>query len=339
MAEHPHGTDDRGTDPPATAETEAATDERPEPGRLERARSSVTDRFSEVRGRSAIVDGLASTWVHDSEVGGGVMAGALAFRLFLFLVPFVLFVFTALGASSEAVNKSPEDLATSAGISGLLAQGVVNTATFSTGQKWTILLVSGYATFMAARSFVKTLSDTVCLAWRIPRVRLKKTRPAIAFIIYFTIASFLTAELGRLRSAAPTPGVLLTLAWLAVPFVSIWWLMAKLPRRPTPTWTLLPGAAVAAVGFQLMHLVTVWFIAPSTTSKTETYGVIGISLATLLWCYIAGRIVIGCTVLNAALWRRYEMHHPDLAQQRLDPDATLVSRAVAALRSSFELFR
>lgn len=309
------------------------------PGRVARTRAEISTRFARLRGRSAIVDSLAQTWEHDAEVGGGVFSGALAFRLFLFLVPYVLFVFTALGTTSEALQKSPESLASAAGISGLLAKGVLNTTTLSTGQKWTVLFVSGYATFTASRSLVKTLSASVSLAWKIPRVRLGSTKPALVFIVFFTVATYLTAGLGRLRAAAPTPGIALTIGWLAVPFVSIWWLMARLPRRATPTWALIPGAVVAAIGFQIMHLATVVFIAPSAVSKTEIYGVIGIALTTLLWCYIAGRLVIGSTVLNAALWRRYEEHHPEEAKQQLDPNLTLVQRTTGALKASISLFR
>lgn len=289
------------------------------PGRVDRWRAALTTRFERARSRSAVVDGLAATWSHDSEVGGGVMSGALAFRLFLFLVPLVLLFFTAFGTAAEVADRSAEEMATSAGISGLLAKGVVNAGSMSTGQKWTILVVAGYATFTASRSVVKTLVDAVCLAWKMPRVRLRRTKPALVFIAYFTLATWLTSELGRLRAAAPAPGVTLTVAWLVVPFLSIWWLMARLPHRNAPTWALIPGAVLTAIGFQVMHIVTVAWIAPSMANRTETYGVIGVSLTVLLWCYLVGRLVIGSTVLNAALWRRYESRHPEIVSSELEP--------------------
>lgn len=239
-------------------------------GRIARVRSGLADRLTRARARSSIIDGLAQTWEHDSEVGGGVMSGALAFRMFLFLMPFVLFMFTLFGSAATVANRTSEDLAASVGISGLLAKGMVNAESLGNAQKWLILAVSGYAMVVASRSLVKTLVTAVCLAWRIPRVRMKMTKPALLFIVYFTVTSLLTSGLGRLREAAPTPGVALTAAWLAVPLISIWWLMAKLPRRETPTWALLPGAVVAAVGFQAMHVLTVVLIVPSAESKSET---------------------------------------------------------------------
>ena len=307
--------------------------------RLAQARVSATRRFTSIRERSPIVDGLATAVVHDSEVGGGLMAGALAFRMFLFLVPFVLFMFTAFGTAGDIADKSPQDLASSVGISGLLAKGVVNTNSLSTGQKWTILFVSGYAMILASRSLVKALVASVCLAWKIPRQKVRSTAAGVIFIVYFTVVSLLTSGLARLRNAAPTPGIALEIAWLAIPFVSIWWLMAKLPHRNAPVWALIPGAIVTSIGFQVIHLLTVWWIAPSATSKTETYGIIGISLATLAWCYIGGRLIIGSTVLNAALWRRYEDNHSGVVLNVLEPGAKFVEQVKHAFGSLLGLFR
>jgi uncharacterized BrkB/YihY/UPF0761 family membrane protein len=61
----------------------------------------------------------------DANAGGGILAGALAFRIFLFMVPFVYVVFTVLGAISRAVGQDPAQLARNVGISGILASTVV----------------------------------------------------------------------------------------------------------------------------------------------------------------------------------------------------------------------
>src|SRR5215469_15932164 len=50
------------------------------------------------RQRSGMVDAGFLVQELDARVGGGILAGALAFRLFLFLVPFVYVVFTTLAA-------------------------------------------------------------------------------------------------------------------------------------------------------------------------------------------------------------------------------------------------
>lgn len=328
---------------PIPESTPESLDAKPK-GRLATLLDSVRTRASEtaenLSKRSAIFDGLYRMWKHDGEVGGGLMAGALAFRLFLFLVPYVLFVFTALGTASKVAATSPTEMAKKAGIAGVLATGVVNTNSLTTNQKLVIMLVAGYAMVMAARSVVSTIVASMCLVWQVPRIRIKKFRPSLLFIIFISIVSWLTTELGYLRASLPAPGIALTVAWLAVPLLAGWWLAAKLPHGNAPTWALLPGAVVFAIGLQLMHVFTVVYVAGSVTSKSETYGIVGISLATLLWCYVAGRLAIGTGVINAALWRRYEREHPDLAALEVDHSQLGRRQQVKAwLQYSRDLFR
>ena len=306
---------------------------------LDKSRSAATATARSLRQRSPVADGLARAWEHDSAVGGGLMAGALAFRLFLFLVPFVLFMFTLLGSASTLAESSATDMAKRAGISGVLATGIVNTESLSGGQKWVILLVAGYAMLMAARSVVSTIVAATCLVWQIPRVRIKKFRPALLFIAFITIVSWLTSVLGQLRSAAPAPGIVLTVAWLAIPLLAGWWLMAHLPHRNAPVWAVLPGALVLGIGLQLMHVFTVVYISRSASSKSETYGVVGVALATLLWCYVAGRLLIATAVINAALWRRFETRNPGYENETKQSPTSPISRMLGWLRSSLGLLR
>ena len=307
--------------------------------RLEQIRSGAMATARSLRRRSPVADGLARAWEHDTEVGGGLMAGALAFRLFLFLVPFVLFMFTLLGSASTLSESSPTEMAKRAGISGVLATGIVNTESLSGGQKWVIVFVAGYAMIMAARSVVSTIVASTCLVWQIPRVKIKKFRPALLFIAFIAVVSWLTSQLGQLRNAAPAPGIVLTIAWLAIPLLAGWWLMARLPHRNAPVWALLPGATILALGLQLMHVFTVVYISRSASSKSETYGVVGVALATLLWCYIAGRLLIATAVINAALWRRFESRNPGYENETKQPPTTPISRVMGWLRSSLGLLR
>jgi uncharacterized BrkB/YihY/UPF0761 family membrane protein len=88
--------------------------------------------------------------------------------------------------------------------------------------------------------------------------------------------------------------------------IGVWlFISSKLPRAEGTTWaTLLPGAVVFGIGTQILHLVTVLWIARSVSSKTETYGAIGAALALLLWAYLLGRVITASAALNAALWYR-----------------------------------
>lgn len=279
--------------------------------RVEEERRTLVARLAAARTRSGAVDAAARTWEHDLEVGGGLMAGALAFRLFLFVVPFALVGFTLLGSAADVVSSSPQEMARQSGVSGVLVQGIVTTNSLTTTHQVVLMLAGGYAMFMAARSVIATLVIAHCLAWRVPRVKVKRLRPALVFIAFVATTTVLTGHLSRLRSEAPAPGIAVTVAWLLLPLVAWWWASSRLPHADAPVWALLPGAVVFAVGMQLVHLFTVLYVSRSVSAKSETYGTIGVSLAVLLWAYVAGRLMISTAIVNAALWRRFRENHPD----------------------------
>jgi uncharacterized BrkB/YihY/UPF0761 family membrane protein len=78
-----------------------------------------------------------------------------------------------------------------------------------------------------------------------------------------------------------------------------------MPHAPDLPWTVfLPGAAVFGLGLEVLHLVTVYWIATQVEHKTDTYGAIGFALALLLWAYLLGRLITTAAVVNETLWAK-----------------------------------
>ena len=74
------------------------------------------------------------------------------------------------------------------------------------------------------------------------------------------------------------------------------------PRGPATA--LVPGALLMAIGADVLHLLTTYWIGHLIARKTSTYGPVGIALAVLLWVYILGRFIVASAGLNAALLYR-----------------------------------
>jgi membrane protein len=90
-----------------------------------------------------------------------------------------------------------------------------------------------------------------------------------------------------------------------VPFAGFWLLVSmRLPHGDANWKGLIPGAILFGVGIELVHLMTVYFIAPYSIEKQGTYGALGAAAALLLGLFFAARLVVGAAVLNAALWKR-----------------------------------
>ena len=304
-------------------------------------RERTVERIDEARKRSGLVDALARAWEHDTAVGGGLMACALAFRLFLFMVPFVLVVVTALGESTRVAQASPSTLASKAGISGVLAKSVVSTGDMSHSGRLALLAVGSYALFSTAKSLVTTLVASHCLIWRVPKPAMKKAKAALTFIAFITITLASSAYLGKLRHAAPAPGFFLTLASIALPLVAWWWASYRLPHDDVPVWALLPGALIFAVGIEALHLFSVYYSGARAASKSQTYGAAGIALMVLAWAYVAGRLVTFTALVNATLWRRFaEREWPDGVRPEHPPKGPRsVSTLVDWIRSAVGLLR
>ena len=87
----------------------------PSAGRFSRGaerRRILRGQIHAARARHTVVD-LGFTLVErDSAIGGGLLAGALAYRLFVFLLPTALLLVSGLGLYAGYADKSPSTIAT-----------------------------------------------------------------------------------------------------------------------------------------------------------------------------------------------------------------------------------
>jgi uncharacterized BrkB/YihY/UPF0761 family membrane protein len=262
-------------------------------------------RLESARPRSKWVDVGFRAWEHDTGAGGAIIAGAVAFRVFLFLVPYVFVFVVGVGFAANAADENAAQAARESGIGGLVAKAVGGAAHLSGFERVTALGVGLFALFFGAKALLKVLRLSYGMVWNVRPSKLKKTtKPALVLIGLTTIALATAALIGDLRHGSLVLAVVGYALTTAVPFGL--WLFAScwLPRRALTWQELVPGALLVALGTQVLHLVTVFWIAHLLESKTDTYGAIGAALAILLWAYLLARIVIAAAVLDAALWLR-----------------------------------
>jgi uncharacterized BrkB/YihY/UPF0761 family membrane protein len=286
------------------------------PGRIRRSASQARQRvalgrtrlereLTTRRQRSGMVDAGFLVQELDARVGGGILAGALAFRIFLFMVPLVYVIFTVLGTASAAASQDPAQLARDIGITGVLASAVVQAQDHSA---WTLaLLVAGAAValFLTAGSLAKALYVVHWLIWRIPREMPAGLVPRLALIAVALTASALGVAVNHVRSSSGAAGAVIAIVVITAGSFALWWWVSwKLPHAPVPARALVPGALLVAIGADVLHLLTTYWIGHLVARKTHTYGSVGIALAVLLWVYILGRIIVASAGLNAALWYR-----------------------------------
>jgi len=160
---------------------------------------------------------------------------------------------------------------------GLIARAVGSAATQSTTARIVAVTLSGYACFLGARGIVKVLRIVHGLVWQVPVPRLKhSSRAALILIGVVTVAIALSVGVSALTNRFIVGGILALLLYIAVPFLVWWYVSWLLPHGPVDGWALIPGAALFAVGVSLLHLFTVVYFPHLVSSKSDTYGAIGL---------------------------------------------------------------
>ena len=298
------------TDVDAESATDDAASERA--SRTQRAGESVKLRATSIRDdlerRRAdipVVDVVFRSAEHDARTGGGILAGAVAFRVFLFVVPYVFFVVFAFGVGADAANRDPVELARKGGIVGLASSAIEASSDYSTFARVVTLSLATWALLSGARTLVKSLYAVHSLIWGLPRTRARHaTWKALATIMLATMLIALIRFVDELADISIVTWVAAMVLLVAVPGLLWLWLTSNVfPSAPGTTWRdMLPGAIMFGIGVQVLHVLTIVWIARSLESKSETYGALGAALTILLWAYMLGRLVTASAALNAVLW-------------------------------------
>jgi uncharacterized BrkB/YihY/UPF0761 family membrane protein len=268
--------------------------------RAERVRARAQDE----RQRHGSVDAAFEMVDRDGEVGGGIIAGALAYRLFIWLLPLTLVAVAGLGIAADASSESPGSAARSLGLSGLVSASVADAAEGS--GRWYALLIGVPVLVYTTRGVLRVLIGAHRLVWTdirasAPRATLVETLRLLALLLCFPVITT-TANAARVWSTGP--GVLVSVVAI-VPFAGVWLLITmRLPHRGADWKALIPGALFFALGAEVLQAVIAYAIAPYSIAKQGTYGVLGAAAALLFALYLVSRLVVASAVLGATLWER-----------------------------------
>ena len=190
------------------------------------------DRLIAARRRSQTVDAAFTAVEHDAAVGGGVLAGAMAFRLFLLLVPLIFFLVALFGFGATLLNQSPADLARHTGAGGLIAAEAAREAGQSQADRIATIVIAGVTSVIGAFSALKVACVVHGLVWAEPVAKLVHPWRAVGvFIVVTVVALVLSALIGDLGRSSVPAGVAMELLYLGCAF-GIWLLISWHMPRP-----------------------------------------------------------------------------------------------------------
>jgi uncharacterized BrkB/YihY/UPF0761 family membrane protein len=186
----------------------------------------------------------------DKEAAGGVAGSAIAFRLFLFFVPLLLFVIGVLGLISGLL--SAQDVAHGVGVGGKLSAQIRAALAEPSASRWLATGLGLVGMLTAGRSLSKVLISANAIAWRVPTPKRASLRTVGSVAGLICVMGLLSIMVNRVRedfglsvaSAALLPTlVIYVIAWIGV--------SSYLQRGTPDPGALLPGALVVAVSIRL----------------------------------------------------------------------------------------
>jgi hypothetical protein len=266
--------------------------------RAERVRALKTD-VEGARARHASVDIGLTLLERDSSIGGGLIAGALAYRLFVLLLPSALLFVSGLGLYAGIVDKSTSSAAKEAGLHGLIASQVAETA--SGGARWIVFLFMVPAVAYALAKLYRALVITNGIVWHGSGRGARMTPTGVGLLgATFLLAIAAAGIVGWARRHNQFGGLAVLLIYLVVGAA---WLVVslQLPNRAAHWHALLPGALLFGVGLLLVNFFNVYVTTRLVEDRADTYGALGIAAAVLFSLVLVGRLMVVSAELNAAV--------------------------------------
>jgi uncharacterized BrkB/YihY/UPF0761 family membrane protein len=240
----------------------------------------------------------------DKQAAGTMIGAAIAFRMFLFFIPLVLFVVGIAGFVAELIDA--DQINDTTGITGELAEQIRSAFEQSATTRWFATLTGLVGMATTGRSLSRVMCAASSLAWQIPVVLKASVRVIGAVVGLVSGLALSAAIVNRIRIELGLPAASVSFLAVFVVYLVVWTLLFwLLPRSSPDPGTLLPGAAIMAVVQSAMQLVAQLYLPSQIGRASALYGAIGTAIVTLGWFFFLGRSVVIAMAVNATVHERY----------------------------------
>ena len=223
---------------------------------LQRTRILGT-RVQAARRDHASVDVGFDVAERDSAAGGGLLAGALAYRLFVLLLPTTLLLVSGLGLYADAVDTDTSKVAEQAGLHGLIASEVSSAAS-GRGRGIVFLLMIPAVTY-AVVALYRAVAKVHAIVWHGSGRGARITPRGVGLFALGLVLQLVAVEtVGWIRRTDQFGGVAALLVYLVLAGGS--WLVVSthLPHRAVRWTALVPGALLFGTGLLFVNVFNVY---------------------------------------------------------------------------------
>jgi uncharacterized BrkB/YihY/UPF0761 family membrane protein len=231
-------------------------------------------------------------------VAASVLAGGIAYRLFLWLLPFGLIVGGVLGLGDA---ESLEQAVAGGGLPGAVVDAIGDIARAADTNSWWLLLTGVPLLLWEGYTGARALQLIHSLVWDEPPPRIRPLQGSLVFSggMCVFVATVMLTWWVRDWTQLEQVGVLVL---MVAPLAGLWLSVSLRLPHGTARWTaLVPGAILVAVGFQVTHGLVVYLLGPKLETSTSLYGALGVAATVLFFMWVVGRIVVTAPIVNSAL--------------------------------------
>jgi membrane protein len=240
------------------------------------------------------------------DLNGGSLAASVALAGFLSLFPLVLVAIAVVGFFA---SNRPDLAGDAIGFLGLPRSGdaasALTTAIDTASESRRAASVVGFVGLLwSALGLVGALQYVYDSAWQVKGRGLKDKVFGLAWLVgaalLFVTSFAVTAALRFVPLLAP----LNVLVGLGLSTALFLWTAKVLANRDVGWRSLVPGAVLGAVGFEVLKVLGGIYVPLAVASSSALYGSIGVVFAILAWLLIFSRLVVYSAVLNVVVWER-----------------------------------
>jgi uncharacterized BrkB/YihY/UPF0761 family membrane protein len=271
-------------------------------GRAAELERQATQRFERERARRSWVRIGWNAWNRDARQGGNLLAGGLAYRVFLWQLPSALFFISLLGVMSDLAGKDPAQAARQWGVNAAVATTVAKGVSGAGSGRWWLLILGGWLMLWAGRGAARAVVVISRIAWAMPprSQKVSSTKASLVFTAFATGGIILQTVVQQLLSGALIEDIV---AWVVVSVMLLALVtlaLTLLPRRGE--WTaVIPGALFFVGGSRLLGLGSSIYLAGRLDRVDDLYGGLGMAIVIMLWLYVSARLMVWGIFLNATL--------------------------------------
>lgn len=256
------------------------------------------------RARWSWLDAILRVTERFGAIGGGPLSSSVALATFVSLFPLLLVLIAVVGFVSSADPGFAFRLIGDLGLHGDAARTLRDALKTAEGTRQAASVVGLVGLLWSGLGVAGSLQAAINAAWQVQGRGLVDKIVALRWLLGAGVLFLATAGLGVLLRWVPGPAKPLTvLAGLVLTAALFAWTYSSLGNSKVRWRAHMPGALLAATGFEILKAVGAIYVPRTLASSSAMYGSLGVVFVVLAWLLLCGRLIVYGAVLNVV---RYE---------------------------------